>query len=85
MKFSAALAVLIFVTSPALAGEMRQVPHGMVVTTDSGEQVRVLAYADGTLRITNASDALPEARSTAMVDKEPDGQPVVSVEGDSAI
>ncbi|MXP43882.1 glycoside hydrolase family 31 protein [Allopontixanthobacter sediminis] len=85
MKFSAALAVLIFVTSPALAGEMRQVPHGMVVTTDSGEQVRVLAFADGTLRITNGADALPEAPSTAMVDKEPDGLPLVSLEGDRAI
>lgn len=85
MKFSAALAVLIQVTSPALAGEMRQVPHGMVVTADSREQIRVLAYADGTLRITNASDALPEARATAMVNKDPDGAPLVSVEGDRAV
>ncbi|MBO9519872.1 MAG: DUF5110 domain-containing protein [Porphyrobacter sp.] len=53
---------------------MRQIPHGMEVTTDSGETVRVLAYSDGTFRVTVADDpsaALP----SVMVVREADGEP----------
>ena len=64
--------------SPVLAGEAEQVPHGMVVTTDEGQQVRVLAYADGTFRVTVA-EALPDTRPTAMVIAEPDGMPDYSL------
>src|SRR5690606_19114013 len=67
----------------AHAGEARQVPHGMEVTTDAGEVVRVLAYADGTLRVTVA-DTLPEGRPTAMVVAEPDGTPEFSATAEAA-
>jgi alpha-D-xyloside xylohydrolase len=68
---------------PALAGEVRQVPHGMVVTTDAGDQVRVLAFADGTLRVT-AAQALPDGRPTTMVVAEADGEPTLTINGDVA-
>ena len=67
----------------AHAGEARQVPHGMEVTTDAGEVVRVLAYADGTLRVTVA-ETLPEGRPTAMVVAEPDGAPEFSATAEAA-
>lgn len=75
-----ALALAAMLGSPALAGEVRQVPHGMIVTTDKGEQVRVLAFADGTLRVT-AAQALPEGQPTAMVVAQADGQPTFSNDG----
>jgi alpha-D-xyloside xylohydrolase len=61
---------------PALAGEARQVPHGMEVTTDAGETVRVLAYADGTFRVTVAETCPrpPDGDGRA----EPDGEPSFS-------
>lgn len=71
LTFAAAL------SAPALAGEVRQVPHGMVVTTDTGDQVRVLTFEDGTLRVTVA-DEIPEGRPTAMVVADADGQPTFS-------
>src|SRR5690606_31349163 len=67
----------------AHAGEARQVPHGMEVTTDAGETVRVLAYADGILRVTVAQ-TLPEGRPTAMVVTEPDGAPEFSATAEAA-
>ena len=60
---------------PALAGEVAQVPHGMIVTTDTGEQVRVLAYADGTYRVSVADD-LDRVPQSHMVVAEADGAPV---------
>lgn len=62
----------------AFAGSAEQVPHGMVVTTDAGEKVRVLAYADGAFRVT-VGDTLPEGRSTEQVVADPDGNPVFTV------
>lgn len=78
-----ALTLAATLSAPALAGEVRQVPHGMVVTTDTGDQVRVLAFGDGTLRVTVAQ-ALPEGRPTAMVVAEADGQPTFSHDGEVA-
>ncbi len=75
-----ALALTTALAAPVLAGEVRQVPHGMVVTTDAGEQVRVLAYRDGTFRITVA-DELPDGRPTAMVVEDADGGPTFSQAG----
>src|SRR5690606_10586974 len=65
------------------AGEARPIPHGMEVATDAGETVRVLAYSDGTVRVTVA-ETLPEGRPTAMVVAEPDGKPEFSATDESA-
>ncbi|WP_328598220.1 glycoside hydrolase family 31 protein [Croceibacterium salegens] len=72
--------VLAACASPAFAGSAEQVPHGMVVTTDAGEKVRVLSFADGTFRVTVA-DTLPEGHSTAQVVAEPDADPAFSTTG----
>ena len=77
------LLVCLALPQSALAGEARQVPHGMEVTTDAGETVRVLAYADGTFRVTVA-ETLPEGRPTAMVVAEPDGEPEFSSGAETA-
>ncbi|MCL9997925.1 MAG: DUF5110 domain-containing protein [Erythrobacter sp.] len=69
--------------APALAGEVREVPHGMIVTTDTGEQVRVLAHRDGTFRVTVGAEP-PEGRPTAMVVTEADGTPVFRRAGEVA-
>lgn len=55
----------------------------MIVTTDAGEQVRVLAYADGTFRVTVA-ETLPDGRPTAMVIADADGTPEFRHEGEVA-
>ena len=83
MRYAAAFLALVAISSPAFAGEARQVPHGMEVTTDAGKTVRVLAYADGTFRVTVAKD-LPEGRPTAMVVTEPDGEPQFSISSETA-
>ena len=67
----------------ALAGEARQVPHGMEVTTDAGETVRVLAYTDGTFRVTVAENPA-NAPVSLMVVKQADGEPAFRVEGETA-
>jgi alpha-D-xyloside xylohydrolase len=77
MRYAAACAALALWSTSALAGEARPVPHGMEVTTDAGETVRVLAYANSTFRVTVAK-TLPEGRPTAMVVAEADGEPVFS-------
>ena len=77
------LAACLGLPHTSLAGEARPVPHGMDVTTDAGETVRVLAYADGTFRVTVA-ETLPEGRPTAMVVAEPDGEPQFSATAESA-
>lgn len=71
------------VAAQASAGEVQQVAHGMIVTTDAGEQVRVLAYADGTFRV-SVAETLPDGRSTAMVIAEADGTPEFRLEGEVA-
>ena len=55
----------------------------MVVTTDAGQQVRVLAYADGIFRVTVA-ETLPEGRPTTQVIAEPDGEPAFSTSAEAA-
>ena len=80
-----AAAALACMTGPVLAGEVARVPHGMVVTTDGGQQVRVLAYADGTLRVTVGEETLPDERATAQVVAGPDGDPEIARESDGAI
>jgi alpha-D-xyloside xylohydrolase len=83
MRLAVACAALALWSTSALAGEARQVPHGMEVTTDAGETVRVLAYADGTFRVTVAK-VLPEGRPTEMVVAEPDGEPTFSANAEIA-
>ena len=56
MKYAFACAALALWSTTALAGEARRVPHGLEVTTDAGETVRVLAYVDGTFRVTVAEN-----------------------------
>jgi alpha-D-xyloside xylohydrolase len=77
-----ALTALLF-AAPALAGSAEPVPHGMVVTTDAGLKVRVLAYADGTFRVTEASNPA-QAPKSYMVVAEADGSPRFASNGDSA-
>ena len=67
-----ALCLAFFPPAVALAGEARPVPHGMIVTTDDGEEVRVLAFADGTFRVTIGGD-LPQEPSTAISLESPPG------------
>ncbi|MBT2134960.1 DUF5110 domain-containing protein [Croceibacterium sp. LX-88] len=67
----------------ASAGTVRQVPHGMEVTTDAGERVRVLAYADGTFRVTVADDP-STAPPSLMVVHEADGEPAFKSDGRTA-
>jgi len=77
-------AIALALAAPLHAGEVREVPHGMIVTTDTGEQVRVLAHADGTFRVTVAEE-LPEGRPTAMVVAEADGSPAFRLTDEVAI
>ncbi len=83
MKSAIAFLALAAISSPVFAGEARQVPHGMEVTTDAGETVRVLAYAGGTFRVTVA-ETLPDGRPTAMVVADPDGDPRFSANAETA-
>ncbi|MAK98975.1 MAG: alpha-xylosidase [Citromicrobium sp.] len=79
MRLVAFATVSLIAAAPALAGEAEVVPHGAIITTDAGQKVRVLAYADGTFRVTVA-DVLPDAPPTAMVVAEADGSPQVDVD-----
>ncbi len=67
-------AALLMWASAAFASQAVAVPHGMLVTTAQGEKVRVLAYADGTFRVTVAADPQQAPRSL-MVIAEADGSP----------
>lgn len=78
-----AVTCLAALASPAVAGDVREVPHGMVVTTDAGEEVRVLAHAGGTFRVT-VGESLPEGHPTAMVVAEADGAPQFLQQGEIA-
>lgn len=69
--------------SPVAAGEADRIEHGMIVTTDRGEKVRVVAFADGTFRVTVAQE-LPEDKPTRMVVAEPEGDPDFSRLGNVA-
>ena len=65
------------------AQQAERVAHGMVVTTDAGDKVRVLAFRDGTYRMTVAADPAQAAKSL-MVIAQPDGNPQFSRTGDAA-
>ncbi|MCA0979486.1 DUF5110 domain-containing protein [Qipengyuania flava] len=78
MKFALALtASFLAMTTSALAGEAVPVEHGMLVTTDAGEEVRVLAFADGAFRVTVAHD-VDHAAESLMVIADADGTPAFS-------
>jgi hypothetical protein len=79
----AASALAVCCANPAAAGEVEQVARGMLVTTDAGEQVRVLAYDDGTFRITVAED-LAAVSPSLMVTRDADGAPVFRADATSA-
>ena len=70
----AVIASLLASTTSAWAGEVERVDHGMLVTTDAGEEVRVLAFADGSFRVTVADD-VDTAADSLMVIAKPDGTP----------
>ncbi|MAM41391.1 MAG: alpha-xylosidase [Erythrobacter sp.] len=70
----AATASMLALSTSALAGEVEQVDHGMLVTTDAGEQVRVLAFADGSFRVTVAEE-VDDAAESLMVIADADGDP----------
>ncbi|HYD25179.1 MAG TPA: TIM-barrel domain-containing protein [Croceibacterium sp.] len=78
-----AAAAALLVAGPAIAGEAVPVPHGVLVTTDAGHEVRVLAYRDGTFRVTVADDA-DQAPKSFMVTSEPDGLPALVISADTA-
>lgn len=79
-----ALFLAFFPPAVALAGEARPVPHGVIVTTDDGQEVRVLAFADGTFRVT-IGGGLPQEPSTAQVVATPDGDPRLETFDDRAV
>ena len=64
----------------ALASDVVQVPHGVVVTPDSGpaKRVRVLAYGDAAFRVTAVPVETVEVPDSLMVTARPEGQPAVS-------
>ena len=71
--------------SAASAGEVREVDHGMHVSLDSGETIRVLAYKNGTFRVTATGGDMPQGRPTSMVVLEADGEPELKVAPGEAI
>jgi len=79
----AAACVSLLVASPCRAQSAAPVAHGMVVTAASGEKVRVLAYRDGTFRITVAGDPNKAAKSL-MVVQQADGDPQFAVTAEAA-
>ena len=85
MRFLALVPLTLAAASPCYAGEVAEIDHGMVVTTDTGEKVRVLGYADGTFRVTVGKDSLPDGHPTTMVVKEADGAPSFSATADVAM
>ncbi|MEZ0241956.1 MAG: TIM-barrel domain-containing protein [Sphingomonas sp.] len=76
---AAALIAALFSTG-AMASEVVTVPHGVVVTPDSGsaKRVRVIAYGDASFRVTALPDAGLELPASLMVTAQPSGDPVVS-------
>lgn len=74
---------LLALTAQAAASEVTAVPNGMTVTTDVGDKVRVLAFADGSYRVT-VGDDLPDDPSTAMVITRANGAPVFYRDAESA-
>ena len=83
MHLACAASLMALAATPALAGDAQQVPHGMLVTTDAGEEVRVLAYPGGAFRVTVADD-VDNAQDSLMVVAEPAGEPGFTVAGNWA-
>jgi alpha-D-xyloside xylohydrolase len=88
LRFLALLAAVVAAAflaaaAPRRVADVLRVPHGMVVTTDAGDKVRVLAFRDGTYRITVAAD-LAQAAKSLMVIEQPNGNPQFSRTGDMA-
>lgn len=79
-------AVLLLSTAGAAlaASAWRQVPHGIALTpADGGATVRVLAYGDGTFRVTRVPNSdLSHVDKSLMVTAEPAGQPKVRKTGE---
>jgi len=81
---AAMLAAALLSGASAPAGDdVVQIPHGMVVMTEAGQKVRVLAYRDGTLRVTVATDPDLAAKSLMVIER-PDGAPKFARTADMA-
>ena len=83
LLIAAALTGLVCPTA-ARAGEARAIEHGVEVTTDDGQTVRVLAFADGTFRVTVAGDPAPLEPGPMLV-AEADGEPQVDIDAQQAV
>ena len=66
-------------TGQAMAAEVVTVPHGVIVTPDSGpaRQVRVIAYGDAAFRVTALPVAGFDIPESLMVVAKPSGKPDV--------
>ena len=67
-------------STAAMASEVATVPHGVVVTPDSGpaKRVRILAYGDASFRVTALPGAGLDLPASLMVTAQPSGEPAVS-------
>jgi len=88
LRIFASLAAILGAALLAGAGTPRApavvaIAHGMVVTTEAGIKVRVLAYSDGTFRVTVADDP-DQAPRSLMVVARPDGAPRLTETRDAA-
>lgn len=79
MLGAAALIVALF-SGQALAADVQTVPHGVVVTPDSGpaKRVRVIAYGDSSFRVTALPVASLDLPASLVVIAQPGGNPVVT-------
>lgn len=77
---SAVALVATLYSTTALASDVTTVPHGVVVTPDSGpaKRVRVIAYGDASFRVTALPVAGLELQPSLMVNAQPSGDPVVT-------
>ncbi|MDF7774089.1 glycoside hydrolase family 31 protein [Sphingomonas sp. AOB5] len=75
----AALTLSLF-SGTALASDVVQVAHGVVVTPDSGpaKRVRVLAYGDAAFRVTALPAESLDLPASLMVTAKPSGEPLVT-------
>ena len=76
---AAAMIAALFSTG-AMASEVVTVPHGVVVTPDSGpaKRVRVIAYGDASFRVTALPAAALDLPASLMVTAQPGGNPEVT-------
>ena len=76
---AAAMIAALF-SNGALASEVVTVPHGVVVTPDSGtaKRVRVIAYGDASFRVTALPVVDLDLPASLMVTAQPSGDPVVT-------